>query len=131
MSDLYDRVEGRDLYADALALAKGQDPEQLARKPARYGAASSFVYRSFQPGFVPTMPSPAARTWFAGRHPDGLLLTFPKTGRSLERDFKWLESHRYAVMHLGAADPRALRQRCEEVSARFGWPVPYMDAVPA
>lgn len=125
MSDLYDRVDGRDLYADALALAHGRDPAELPRQPPRYGAAASFVYRSFDPTFVPVMPSPAALAWFEQRYPDGLLLTFPKTGRGLERDFKWLDSHRYAVMHLGAADPHALRLACEEVSAKFGWPAPY------
>ena len=47
----------------------------------------------------------------------------------MQRDFKWLSSYRYGILHLGADDPVALRERCERASALLGWPAPY--AVPA
>jgi hypothetical protein len=61
--------------------------------------------------------------------PDGLLLSFPKRGHALERDHKWTGSHRYGIVHLGAADRDALRARAETASALLGWPAPYLDAI--
>jgi hypothetical protein len=73
-------------------------------------------------------PQPdAARSRFAAQHPLGLLFGFPKQGHSLARDFKWTGSHRYAIVHLGAADRDELRHQAERASALFGWPAPYSD----
>ena len=47
----------------------------------------------------------------------------------MERDFKWLGSYRYAIIHLGGADRKDLRRRCDRASALFGWPAPYADVV--
>ena len=63
--------------------------------------------------------------------PDALLLTFPKSRGSTERDYKWLGSHRYGIMHLGGQDAADLRQRCEAASALLGWTAPYADLQPA
>jgi hypothetical protein len=56
-----------------------------------------------------------------------MLFTYPKSGHSLERDFKWLGSHRYGILHLGGRDAHDLRQRCEAASAILGWPAPYTE----
>ena len=61
--------------------------------------------------------------------PDGMLLEFPKPRGSIDRDFKWLGSYRYAIIHLGGTDKQDLRRRCERASALFGWPAPYADVV--
>ncbi len=127
-SDLYLRVEGVDLHRMALELAWGRDPGLLPKAVPVAGAASSFVYRIFDPQVPVRMPHQQQRDDFAQQFPDGLLLEFPKPRGSMQRDFKWLGSYRYAIIHLGAADKRHLRRRCEAASAIFGWPAPYADA---
>ncbi|MDL1860726.1 hypothetical protein FBR04_06815 [Betaproteobacteria bacterium PRO7] len=48
-----------------------------------------------------------------------------KRGAALAREYKWLGSHRYAVMNLCAPDEARLRARYEAICRRFGWPAPY------
>ncbi len=126
-SDLYRRVHGVDPHAMSLALALGQDPLELPRSEPRAGAAASLVYRAFAPGDAPPMPGGAQQAALAAEHPDALLFMYPKSGHSLERDFKWLGSHRYGVLHLDGRDEAHLRQRCEAASALLGWDPPYAD----
>ena len=128
-SDLYQRVDGIDLHRMALELAWGRDPGLLGREQAVAGAASSFVYRIFDAATPVREPQAAQRQQFAQDFPDGMLLEFPKPRGSMERDFKWLGSYRYAIIHLGGVDRRDLRRRCERASALFGWPAPYADVV--
>lgn len=123
-SDLYLRVLGLDLHALALALAHGQDPATVPRVAPCAGAAASFVYRVFNEQQSAPMPDAARRGAFAGRFPDGLLFCFPKPRGSMERDFKWLGSYRYGIVHLGGADASDLRARCEAASELLGWPAP-------
>jgi hypothetical protein len=124
--DLYRRVQGIDAHAIGLALALGQDPSALPRAEPTAGAAASFVYRTFDVRErVPPMPSPWQRARLAREFPDAMLFIFPKSGHSLARDFKWLGSHRYAIVHLGGRDAHDLRRRCEAASAILGWPAPY------
>ncbi len=129
-SDLYLRVEGIDLHRMALELAWGRDPALLPTVKANAGAASSFVYRILSPDTAVTMPRADQRVAFAQAFPDALLLTFPKPRGAMQRDFKWLGSYRYGIMHLGGNDARDLRQRCERASALLGWPAPYADVRP-
>jgi biotin carboxylase len=129
-SDLYLRVQGLDLHALALALARGQDPADMPRVAPSAGAAASFVYRSFSPGTPVHMPGSSQKQALARAFPDALLFCFAKPPSQTERDFKWLGSYRYGILHLGGADARQLRVRCENASALLGWPVPYADAQP-
>ena len=128
-SDLYRRVEGIDLHRMTLELAWGRDPGLLGHEQPVAGAASSFVYRIFNAATPVREPQAAQRQRFAQEFPDGMLLEFPKPRGSMERDFKWLGSYRYAIIHLGGADKQDLRRRCERASALFGWPAPYADVV--
>lgn len=133
-SDLYRRVLGRDPHAMALALAHGQDPREAPRAEPRAGVAASLVYRAFDPGQVPPQPGAAALARVRARHPDLLFWGLPKHGHALARDFKWLGSHRYGLVHLDGRDEHHLRERALEVSGMLGWPAPYADwagAVPA
>jgi biotin carboxylase len=123
--DLYRRVHGIDAHAVALALALGQDPADLPRSAPSAGAAASFVYRSFDPADTVPMPGPWQRARLAREVPDALLFTYPRQGHALARDFKWLGSHRYGILHLGGRDAQDLRHRCEAASAILGWPAPY------
>lgn len=124
-SDLYLRVRGVDLHALALALAHGEDPASVAHAAPVAGAAASFVYRVFDAADTARMPDGAQRQRFARAFPDGLLLCFPKPRGSMQRDFKWLGSYRYGIVHLGGRDADDLRARCEAASALLGWPAPY------
>ena len=127
-SDLYQRVLGVDPHAMSLALALGQDPASLPRVAPRAGAASSLVYRVFDTASVPAMPDRQAQAGFAQQFPDGLLFLMPKAGSGLQRDFKWLGSHRYGIVHLGGKDPADLHQRALAASRLLGWTAPYADA---
>jgi biotin carboxylase len=123
--DLYRRVQGLDAHALGVALATGQDPSALPRAEPSAGAAASFVYRAFDAQSIPAQPNAWQRARLAREFPDAMLFTFPKAGHSLARDFKWLGSHRYGILHLGGRDAHDLQRRCEAASAILGWPAPY------
>jgi Carbamoyl-phosphate synthase L chain, ATP binding domain len=130
--DLYRRVTGVDPHAVALALALGEDPAALPRAAPTAGVAASLVWRAFSAAQMPPMPSAAQRAAFARAFPDAQLFTYPKSGHSLERDFKWLDSCRYGIVHLGGRDADDLRARCERAAALLGWPnAPYLEGVAA
>lgn len=122
LADLYRRVDGLDPHAGSLALAQGDDPRPAMQCDASAGAAASFVFRSFDPGRVPLTPSADVQRAFAMAFPDGWLSPMPKRGSGLARDFKWLGSHRYGVMHLGGADGHDLMQRYRHACGVLGWP---------
>ncbi len=125
--DLYRRVQGLDPHAMALELATGGDPAALTRGAPTAGAAASFVYRAFGPHEVPAMPTSAQQRALYDAFPDALLFVMPKAGHALERDFKWLGSYRYGILHLGGRDRDDLRRRFEQASALLGWPSPFTD----
>jgi hypothetical protein len=131
LSDLYKRVLGVDGHQVALALAHGLDPATLPNSPATAGAASSFVYRCFEPGHEPQAVDAGRVRAALSVFPDALILPMPKDGHSLDRDYWWLGSHRYGIVHMGGADELHLRRRCETISAMLGWRLPYADAHPA
>ncbi len=128
-SDLYRRVHGLDPHAMSLALALGQDPASVPRSLPLGGAAASLVYRAFSPGTAPNMPGTAQQQALLRLCPEALLFRYPKSGHALARDFKWLGSHRYGIVHLHGRDEAHLRQRSEAASALLGWTPPYADCL--
>lgn len=126
-SDLYRRVDGVDLHAMALALAHGQDPAALPRLAPTAALATSFVYRLFNPARRPHRPTARQKATFHQAYPDAVLLEFPMSAREIGRDFKWLGSHRYGIVHLGGQSPADLRRRCELASALLGWTAPLTE----
>ncbi len=134
-ADLYLRVDGLNLHAMALELAHGCDPWALPPIEATSGCASSFVYRVFDeraghlPQRIAPMPSNAQMQRLQAQFPDHLLLQFPKAGHSLARDFKWLGSYRYGILHLGGHDAHDLQERCQRASGILAWPAPYADGL--
>lgn len=130
-SDLYKRVDGINLHAMALELAHGRDPWALPRASTKVGAASSFVYRVFDerashlPQRIPAMPQAWQLSQLKAQFPDQLFLQFPKAGHSLARDFKWLGSYRYGILHLSGRDVHDLQERCQRASGILHWPIPY------
>jgi hypothetical protein len=124
LADLYRRVDGLDLHAMSLALACGHDPAGLPRQPTRDGAAASFVFRVFD-GAAPRQPTAGRRAALQRAFPDALFMGFERRGRALRREYKWLGSHRYGVLHLGAADEAALHARYAAACDELGWPAPW------
>lgn len=124
-SDLYLRSTGQDPHAMALAMALGRDPATLPRARPLGGAAASLVYRSFAGQPPPRLPGAAQRAALRRAFPDALLHTFGKDGHALDRELKWLGSHRYGTLHLHGDDAADLRRRAEQASALLGWPAPY------
>lgn len=122
LADLYRRVDGVDLHAMNLALACGRDPRDLPRAARRDGAAASFVFRAFDGALPPPQPDAARQAALERAFPDAMLLGMPRRGRALAREYKWLGSHRYGVLHLGAADPAALHERYAAACRVLGWP---------
>ena len=123
-SDLYLRVDGIDLHRVGLELAFGRDPALLPRAAPSAGAAASFVYRSFDPAARPAMPGAGQQAQLAQQFPDAMLFRFAKAPAEIARDFKWLGSYRYGILHLGGDDAPDLHLRCEKASALLGWPTP-------
>jgi hypothetical protein len=123
LADLYRRVDGLDAHAGSLALAHGADPAAALRCEPTAGAAASFVFRCFDTSNVPQAPTQGRQSSFFGRFPDAWLQAMPKQGSGLARDFKWLGSHRYGVMHLGGSDAFDLHERYRRACAMLGWPV--------
>ncbi len=132
-ADLYLRVDGVDLYAMALAMAHGRNPWAVGRTRPTANIATSSVYRVFDHSAahltqtIPPMPSALQTAQLKALFPDHLLLQFPKAGHSLARDFKWLGSYRYGIVHMGGADAADLRARCQAASDILQWPLPYAD----
>jgi len=126
-SDLYARVDGKNLHEMAIALSHGIDPAALPTKEPTAACASSFVYRSFDPTALVPMPSASKQRAFSTAFPDGLLLQFPKSPSQIQRDFKWLGSYRFGIVHLGGDSPADLARRCEHASSALGWTAPYVE----
>ncbi len=126
-SDLYLRVRGIEPHALALALATGQDPADVARREPVAGAAASFVYRIFPDEANPDLPSRWQVARLRREFPDALFFSYPRRGAELARDFKWLGSWRYGIVHLQGRDEHDLRERCLRASGLLGWRAPYAD----
>jgi hypothetical protein len=69
-------------------------------------------------------PSLARRRELARQFPDALLFRFPKTPGQIARDFKWLGSYRYGILHLGGRDAGDLAARCAAASEPAGLAAP-------
>jgi hypothetical protein len=123
LADLYEKVDGQRVFDMLVELAQGRDPALLPRRVPTAGVAASFVWRTFDGMAPPRKASLAAREWLARTYPDALLLEHHKRGHGLKREFKWLGSHRYATVNLGAPDLAALRDRYQGICERLGWPV--------
>ena len=123
LAQVHEWVRGIDTYELGFAMALNR-PLPAAQTP-RFGAAASFVWRSFDGSSCPRLPSRDDLRWLAREMPQARLELYPKKGASLRRELKWLGSHRWAVLNMPGRDGAELRERYERVCARFGWPAPY------
>jgi hypothetical protein len=123
LGPLYEWTQGVDIYATAFALAQGLPPP--TPKAPQFGAAASFVWRSFGQTSCPRIPTKEDLAWLAREYPQAQLYLYPKKGYSLRRDLKWLGSHRWAVLNMPGVDEADLKARYERICQRFSWPAPY------
>jgi ATP-grasp domain len=123
LGPLYEWTQGIDIYTTAFALAQGLPPPPT--KAPRFGAAASLVWRSFDGTSCPRIPTREDQAWLAREYPEAKLYLYPKKGYSLQRDIKWLGSHRWAIINMPGMDEADLKQRYERICQRFGWPAPY------
>jgi hypothetical protein len=125
--DLYRRTTGRDPHAMAVALAMGEDASAVPVTAPTAGVAASLVYRAFEPGTIPPVPTRAQQAALAQAYPDAIFVSLPKHGNALARDFKWTGSTHYGYIHLGARDHDDLIGQAVRASALVGWPAPVRD----
>lgn len=123
LAQFYEWVLGIDTYELGFAMALGR-PLPFARSP-RWGAAASFVWRSFDGSSCPRLPTADDRRWLAHEFPEARLELYPKRGAALQRDIKWLGSHRWAVLNMPGRDIADLRDRYDRICRRLRWPAPY------
>ncbi|HEX6707938.1 MAG TPA: ATP-grasp domain-containing protein [Albitalea sp.] len=120
LAQIHDWVRGIDTYE--LGFAMALDRPLPAPHAPRFGAAASFVWRSFDGRSCPRLPTGDDLRWLAREMPQARLELYPKRGASLRRELKWLGSHRWAVLNMPGDDEADLQRRYERVCARFGWP---------
>lgn len=121
-ADFYRWVHGLDVHRMQVALALGRDPEQVARVTPIAHVAASFVYRKFDGTSLKRPPSPEDLAWLEREYPQARLMIYAKRGPGLAREYKWLGSHRYAVLNLCARDDAELFAAHDRISGRLGWP---------
>ncbi len=112
-SDLYERVDGKSLWALELDLALGKTPDFPHRQGA-FGAAASFVFREFGDA-IKQPPSPDEQTWLTRTYADARLFLDIKHSTSRARETKWLGNYRYALVHMGGVDHDDLLARFANV----------------
>jgi hypothetical protein len=130
LADFYERVDGLRIFDMLLELAQGRDPARLPHVRPTAGVAASFVWRAFDGAAPPPRATHEARSWLARHYPGAVLFQYHKRGLGLRREYKWLGSHRYATLNLGAPDEASLHADYREICARLGWP-PASGAPPA
>ena len=123
LADLYRRVDGVDVYRMQMALALGQDPSTVPKIATDFSCAASFVFRRFDHAAAPTALTAQRKARLAEQLPTSDLIEFRKSGVGLAREYKWLGSHRYGVLHLEGRDLQNLKDRFASACAVLDWPV--------
>jgi biotin carboxylase len=121
-ADLYQKVDGHNGYAIALALARGEAPKPV-RGGGRYALASSHPLRVLEPVRVQRAPGPEDLAAAAALVPETLVWSECRTGDALA-DFSRGEdgaSFRYGIVNLGADSHAERAERIDAVTARLGY----------
>ena len=131
-ADLYQKVDGTNGYAVALALARGEQPK-LLRGAGRYRMASSHPLRVFDPVLVAKAPAEEDVAAAAALFPQTLCWNECRAGDALS-DFSAGEdgaSFRYGVVNLGADTAEEREARIAAVEARLGFAFEPLHSGPA
>jgi len=117
--DLFERVDGYNLFEALLALECGEEPVVRTRAGSASHAAS-FVLRDLEGAGLSRWPRAAELERLRLRHPGVRMMFYPKRGAELAREMKWLGSYRYGVLNMGAASLEELLERfgaiCDEIT---------------
>ena len=117
-SDLYERVDGKSLWALELDMALGKTPT-FPHREGKFGSAASFVFREFADA-VKHAPPADEQAWLTRTYPDARLFLDLKHATSRARETKWLGNYRYALIHMGGTDH-------DNMMARFGNVCEHLD----
>ncbi len=98
--DLFERVDGYNLFDALLALECGEEPV-VRHRAGRQKHAASFVLRDLTGEGLSRWPSRGEMAALKARHADAHVMLYPKRGADLAREMKWLGSYRYGVFNLG------------------------------
>lgn len=128
-ASFYRDVDGRNFELMGIWLSAGRDPRDAPREEPRAKVAGSFVWRRFD-GRAGAVPSKRAQTWLATEYPTAKLWLLPTSKRCVEREYRWLGSHRYAVLNCAAEDYVALQSLVDECGQQLFGPAPAMTHVP-
>ena len=112
-SDLYERVDGKSLWALELELALGKPPV-WPHRAGKFGSAASFVFREFGDAIKQPPPEHEQR-WLTKTYTDAKLFLDIKHSTSRARETKWLGTYRYALVHMGGTDHDDLMTRFANV----------------
>ena len=110
--DLFERVDGYNLFDALVALETGEAPV-IRHRQGRDAVAASFVLRDLEGAGLGRWPERGEIGRLRARHPEATIMVYPKRGADLRREVKWLGSYRYGVVNLGAAS-------LDELFATFG-----------
>lgn len=112
--DLFERVDGYNLFEATLELECGGTP-QIRHREGRDRHAASFVLRDLSGAGLSRWPSRAEIAALKAANSDAHLMLYPKRGADLRRELKWLGSYRYGVLNVGAATEKELFARFERL----------------
>jgi hypothetical protein len=124
-ADLYEKVDGTNLYRVLADLAIGRAP-RWTRRQGRCGAAASFTLREFHSA-LKVKPRRAEIAALRASQPDALLQTFIKRTPSRRRELKWVGSYRYAALNVGGRDREDVFRRFDEAMAGLSFEPPRFE----
>lgn len=99
--DLFERVDGYNLFDALVALETGEEP-RIRRREGASAVAASFVMRDLAGEGLGRWPRRGEIAALRSRHPEALIMFYLKRGADLRREMKWLGSYRYGIVNLGA-----------------------------
>ena len=114
--DLFERVDGYNLFDALVALECGEEPAIRSRQ-GREKHAASFVLRDLTGEGLSRWPSRAEIAALKARHSDAHVMLYPKRGSDLAREMKWLGSYRYGVFNLGGESLEEMFTRFQRICA--------------
>jgi biotin carboxylase len=117
-ADLYEKVDGFNLYDVILALALGETP-RVTRGQGAHRHAASFVLRDFAGSALTVHPSEEEIRRIREQYDDARVQLYIKRGSSLAREMKWLGSYRYAVFNLGGSSVEDLHSRYRSLRSQL------------
>ena len=116
-ADLYDKVDGVNLYSILIDIALGKQPA-IVRNQGPHNFAASLVLRIFENKKVANAPKQKEFDQLKTEFPDSRVYTYVQEGEKLSDAFQDGKSFRYGLVHLGGKSEQDLLnkfERCKEI----------------